>query len=54
MKEIEQVIVTARKDRKMTDGTPINLGRTNDEQGFRVTKDSIVSMANCKFPVVGD
>ena len=43
LKDIEQVIVTAKKDKKMTDGTRINLGRTDNEQGFRVTKDSIVS-----------
>lgn len=42
-KKTEEVVVTARKERTMTDGTRVNLGRTDDEQGFRVSKDGMYS-----------
>lgn len=39
--EVDEVVVTARKTRQLSDGTPLNLGRTENEQGFRVTEGGI-------------
>lgn len=40
-KDVEEIVVTARRDRKMTDGTHIDLGRTDEEQGFEVSKNGM-------------
>lgn len=38
-------VVTAWNDRQLSDGTPLNLGRTNAEQGFIVTPEGTAAIS---------